>query len=305
MKECMQFEQIKQCLTDFKELGAKSIELTGGGQPTLYRDRETKQNINDIIRLAADLKYDIGIITNDHDLKILDPVLYNHINWIRVSLIKLDEGIEPEQYTFNNFPLDKMGFSYIIYSEEQKDPWYTGSREYKGTTPETIRRIARLVELHPDIKFVRIAGNCLIKGNNAAVSEQYKPIIDEIDKHNKFFIKDIGYKDGPYDGGCYMGLVRPYIAPHPTERNNYQVYICTSHVLNTRTYETDYSLGPVSDIKKIWAECNARYAKGEAPYEVRGNNGKNWCGTCKFCYYQNNNQLLHTVSHEMPDKNFP
>ena len=41
------------------------------------------------------------------------------------------------------------------------------------------------------------------------------------------------------------------------------------------------------------------------PYEVNGNKGKDWCSSCKFCYYKFNNKLLHTVAHEMPDKNFP
>ena len=37
-------------------------------------------------------------------------------------------------------------------------------------------------------KFVRIAGNCLIKGNNAATRDRWKEVIQSVDKNNKFFI---------------------------------------------------------------------------------------------------------------------
>src|SRR4051812_38133465 len=76
LKSYLPFEQIKQILIDFKELGAKSLENSGGGNPLLYRDKEAKKNINHIIEFAANLGYDIGIISNSHKLKVLDPSLY-------------------------------------------------------------------------------------------------------------------------------------------------------------------------------------------------------------------------------------
>ena len=73
LKSYIPFEKIVKLLNDFKSLGAKSIEITGGGNPMLYRDRETGENINDIICYAGSLDYDIGLITNSHDLKRLTP----------------------------------------------------------------------------------------------------------------------------------------------------------------------------------------------------------------------------------------
>ena len=115
LKSSMSFDKIEQCLTDFHKLGAKSVEITGGGNPMLYRDKERGKDINDIIELAATLGYDIGIITNSHNLKKLEARLFPHINWIRISLIQLDEGREPEDYDFCGFPEERMGLSYIIY----------------------------------------------------------------------------------------------------------------------------------------------------------------------------------------------
>jgi hypothetical protein len=306
LKSSMKFDKLEQCLRDFRTLGAKSVEITGGGNPLLYRDKEAGKNINDVIRLAADLGYDIGIITNSHNLKQLDPVLFDKISWIRVSLIQLDEGKNPEDYNFCGFPESKLGLSYIIYETGGVvDALSRTKRAYQGTTAETIHRIARVVELNPGVKFVRIAGNCLIKGNNANVRSEYKEIIDAIDTHQKFFIKDIGYDDSPFDDGCYVGLIRPYVAAHPQGNGEYYVYICTSHVLNTRVYDLDYALCEVRDILKTWAECNERYKMFGYPYEIKCNGGSDWCSSCNFCYYKFNNKLLHTVAQEMPDKNFP
>lgn len=306
MKSYMPFGQLSKCLEDFKQLGAKSVEITGGGNPLLYRDRQSGENINNVIKLAAELGLDIGIISNSHDLKMLDPdEVYDSINWIRISLIKLDEGKEPEDYDFRGFPEDRMGFSYIIYETGGvPDELSKTRRTYKGTTVETIERMARLVELHPEVKFVRIAGNCLIKGNNAEVRDKWEKVIDAIDERGKFFIKDIGENDSPFDDGCYVGMIRPYIASAP-DGDGYNVYTCTSHVLNTRNYDEAYALCRVEDIKPAWEKMNERFAEQGFPYEVNGNRGKNWCNTCRFCYYMNNNQLLHTVAGEMPDKNFP
>lgn len=309
LKSFLPWSKVIQVLTDFRALGAKSVEITGGGNPMLYKDREANKDINDIINVAADLGYKIGIITNSSNLEKIKKENHEKIQWIRISLIKLDEGRAPEDYQFHGFPYSKLGFSYIIYDGTNGIPDVLSrtKKPYAGTTAESIQKIAKLVELHPGIKFVRIAGNCLIKGNNEVIKNQYKTIIDELDKFHKFFIKDIGEDDGPYDKGCYVGAIRPYIAAHPqgTEVGEHQVYICTSHVLNHRVYDLAYSLGPVSDIPLIWERMNLSYSINGFPYDIKGNKGKGWCNTCKYCYYKFNNKLLHTVAQEMPDKDFP
>lgn len=299
------FEQIKQVLRDFKTLGAKSLEITGGGNPMIYRDRKSpgKENINHIIREAYLLGYNIGIITNSEKLDKIETSVHSMIDWIRISLIKLDEGKEPEDYHFNGFPYEKLGFSYIIYDECAMDP--VRNKYYEGTSEKTIERIAKLVELHQgNIKFVRFAGNCLIKGNNLLTRKKFGDIVEANDQYKKFFLKTIEDDDGAFDNGCYVGMIRPYVAPSP-KGGDYKVYICTSHVLNTRTYDVEYALCDIKDIIKTWGEMNINYQQTGHPYQVKGNGGCGWSDICSKCYYYNNNKLLHTVAQPMPDKNFP
>ena len=151
---------------------------------------------------------------------------------------------------------------------------------------------------------MRIAGNCLEKGNNAKVRNDFKDIIDEIDINKKIFIKDIGYDDSAYNEACYVGLIRPYVAPRPNGKGEYKIYMCTSHVLNTKNYDLDYSLCDIDQIIPTWEKCNKNYQEKGYPYELKGNCGKNWSDSCKFCFYKFNNKILHTVAQEMPDKNF-
>lgn len=299
-KSSMSWEKLSKCILDFKKLGIKSLEITGGGNPLLYRDKDGK-TINDIIALASDLELDIGIITNGHKLKVIDKALYDKINWIRVSLIKLDEGLEPEDYDFADFPQSKLGFSYIVY--DNSEGCRTKSK-YEGTTEKTFEKMAKLVGMYPSVKFVRIAGNSLITGYNQKTKDKYLDLIQNLD--SKFFVKDIGEKDFPFNGGCYVGMIRPYVAPSPKGDGTYHVYICNSHVLfSNQNYDLKYSLCEVGDICEAYEKLNENYRKNGYPYEVDGNKGTNWESTCKLCFYNPNNELLYNVCTEIPDKNFP
>ena len=268
------FEKIEKGLKEFRELGAKALEITGGGNPLIYRDG--KKNINDVIELAYDLGYDIGVITNSEVLKRhIRPENEEKLKWIRVSLIKLDEGKNPEDYDFDGFPISKIGFSYIIYD---------------GTTVESLERIAKLIDLNPDIKFVRIAPDCLTE-DSLTIKDDWGDILDRLDKYKKIFIKEINDNFHPYPNKCFVGMIRPYWVWNG-------VCICTSHVLKNRVYHDDWKLCGHDDIKETWKKMNDRFKNGENPYDIDVNN------KCWHCYYYNNNKLLNTVVSELPDKNF-
>lgn len=271
IKEKIPWGEIHEGLRAFRRLGAKSIEITGGGNPMLYRDGENR--INDIVWVAESLGFKVGIITNsEHLRRHLDPEL--SVSWIRVSLIKLDEGKRPEDYDFTGFE-GKVGLSYIIY---------------EGTTVESIRKIARLVELNPHVKFVRIAADCLTE-ESMTLKEKWGEIIAEVDKFGKFFIKEIGSNFHPNEGGCWVGMLRPYWTSSG-------IYICTSHVLKHRTYHPTWRLCGPNDIEETWNRMNERFAQGLPPYDIDIKK------ECWHCYYANNNKLLSSVINELPDKEF-
>lgn len=315
IKNYMPFHKIKKVLEEFKLLGTKSIEITGGGNPMLYRDRETGETINDIVRCCITLGFDIGIITNSHSLKKLDKELHQHINWIRISLIQLDEGKPPEDYDFNGFPYHKMGFSYILHeSGGQPDVYSKTKRVYPNECFESIRKVNKLLELHPDIKFVRFNPNCIVKSNHTMVRDKYQKFIKSIDRADKMFIKDVSggnksprgdgvLEDYPLDSSCLIGGFRPYIASNKNG-TSHNVYICNSFVMEDRTYSDDFSLCDVKNVIPTWKKLQENYNKNGYPYEVRGNRGCGWLDTCYYCFFRPANEILEQVTVPLTDRNF-
>jgi len=282
----MPWKTLIRTLAGFAQLGAKSVELTGGGNPMLYRDGE--KNINDVIAACWHYGFKIGIITNSHNLTKIEPEFFRKVDWLRISLSKLDEGYKPADYDLGEFPRERVGFSYIIH---------------EGTTEESLTMIKDLVVMYPETKFVRLAGDCLIQGDNVRIFEKWSKFIDSLD-YDKMFFKDIQDQDIPFNDGCYVGMIRPYVAPHPEGRDRpYQVYVCTSHVLNTQKYDMEYSLGSFYEIVEIWRGASDRLANVDTPYEI-GCSSKGWSEQCKHCFYQNNNKILHTVVTKMEDEDF-
>lgn len=280
IKDKIPWDDVERVLRDFRSLGAKALEMTGGGDSLLYRDG--KRNANDIIELAHDLGYDIGIITNSEKLsRHVRAENYDKIAWIRISLIKLDEGKTPEDFDYSGFPLEKLGFSYIVYDDRYGKP---------GTTVESIEKIAQLLERMPG-RFVRIAADCLTD-DTMTINARWGGVIEALDRHQKFFIKDIGDNFSPYPSGCWVGMLRPYVVSSGT-------YACTSHVLKHRTYHPTWRLCGFDDIKEAWAKMNERFKNGLPPYEI------DIAKECTMhCFYRNTNELLRYITTELPDKNF-
>jgi len=255
-------------LEDFKKLGAKALELTGGGNPLLY------PKLNELIQEASIMGYDIGIISNSlNPSKWLTKESFERIKWYRASLSGYDNFKDPI-YNFDSVPKGKLGFSYIINNH---------------TTKNTLERIVGLVKRYPDVKFVRIAPNCLLKEDIINFNDKWGKTIEKLG--DKFFIKDVSSNFTAYPDFCGVGLVRPYC----TEDGN--VYMCSSYVLRKRKYEEKYKIGHLSDVNNIYNIANYNQGKFGKPYDID-------IKDCYHCFYANNNKLLHTIVKEMNDENF-
>jgi len=267
------FEQIEKALKDFKRLGAKALEITGGGNPLLY------PKINEVIDSAYQLGYDIGVISNSVEpFKYLTRRSAEQLTWYRASLSAFDnfENFNWKRYNFDVIPKGILGFSYIINSK---------------TTEDKIRKIYELVKSRPDVKFVRIAPNCLEPDSIKTFKIKWQPIIEKIDDTGKFFLKEITEAYLPYPDFCAVGMIRPYVC-----EDGY-IYSCSSFLLRKRRLEPEWRIGHISDIKGMYKECNKRYKETGKPYDVP-------IDKCFHCMLPNNNKFLHNVCREMKDKNF-
>jgi len=267
------FKDIVKGLRDFKSLGAKSLEITGGGNPLLY------PKINEVIKIAHKLGYDIGMICNEiMPSKYLTKESASYLTWYRCSISAYHNitNFSYKQYDLNIIPKGTLSFSYVIN---------------KDTTKEILLDIIELVKTRPDAKFVRICPDYLDNKMITTFKSKWAPIIESVDKNNKFFFKELISGCVPYSKYCAIGMIRPYVC-----EDGY-VYMCSSFVLRNRKLEPQYRLGKLTDIKKIYKDANKLFEKTGKPYNAPINE-------CWHCLLPNNNKFLHTVIRDMEDKNF-
>lgn len=267
------WEWIVKGLKDFKSLGAKALEITGGGNSLLY------PKINEIIELADKLGYDIGVISNSIDpSKYLTKASADKLTWYRASLSAWHNfgDFDWKEYNFDIIPKGVLSFSYIIN---------------KDTTEKILKDIYELVKTRPDVKFVRVSPNCLEPDSLNNFKKVWGPIIEKIDKSGKFFLKEVVDAHLPYPDFCAVGMIRPYVCEDGF------VYACSSFLLRKRKLEPEWRIGHITDIKGMYKKANQLYKKTGKPYDVP-------IDKCFHCLLPGNNKLLHTVCREMADKNF-
>lgn len=214
----LSLEQIKKILDDFKSLGAKAVEITGGGEPTLH------PQINEIINYAYDNGFKIGMISNG--TMVNKKINYDNLKkltWLRISLNCLDQVPSINLDIPNNVSL---GFSYV---------W-----NEKGT-PELLKRINDMAEKH-NVKFVRIVPNCL---SISEIKKARKEIPNLIKDYPRFFFQSKDYQK-PFR--CWFGLLKPYVY------SDGFVYRCSACALIEQKMPEKFRMCKIEDIKSFWAE---------------------------------------------------
>lgn len=148
--DSLAFDDVMAYLDILLLYGIKAVILSGGGNPILYKCKETGKNFNDVVDAIYGRGLEIGLITNGMPLKeyVVDycledgykggsasqtireswgtvkPQTLDKLTWIRISMSGLDHA-ENEVYVPDIDPTKTtLGFSYVghdIY-EEPADP---------------------------------------------------------------------------------------------------------------------------------------------------------------------------------------
>lgn len=134
--------QVREYLDQIIPLGLKAVILSGGGNPILYRCKETKADFNDAVDLIKSYGLEIGLISNGMPMvdwaekdgkwskaqpsdahgvhlrkswKTVQPDTLDKLTWVRVSMSGLDHS-EREVFVPD---IDRnkttLGFSYIYH----------------------------------------------------------------------------------------------------------------------------------------------------------------------------------------------
>ena len=195
--EELNFLDVVYLLSDLKDRGLKTVEWTGGGDPTMY------DQINYAIGVASDMDLEQGMITNGILLreKLTEKSL-TALKWIRVSVNSLEYV---DKLDLPDFP-GVLGFSYV---------------NNEKTNQEVMARIHDHALKYRPV-YIRVVTNCL-----ATDEEQVE--------NNKIYAAQIAKMGHPYfyqpkvferSRQCYWCYIKPFVL------HDGYVYPCSSVVLN-------------------------------------------------------------------------
>lgn len=195
--EDLNIDDLMSFMTIMKSRGAKTIEWTGGGDPTQYKYIKTA------IGTAHNLGYEQGFITNGIDLRKKIDSLIGYLDWIRISLNSLDyvDDIEiPKKFK------GTLGFSYVYNTE---------------TTPDVFNRIGKYIKKH-NPKYVRIVPDC--QTNNELLKERNEYLSNIVKEWGSPYFYQA--KTFAQPKRCWWGHFKPFLL------HDGYVYPCSSVVLN-------------------------------------------------------------------------
>ena len=104
------FNLLEEYIKELRQLGLKAVTVTGGGEPLLY-DR-----FEDVIDLLRYYGLKIGLVTNGIAIKQYPKILFQAMDWIRVSYDKYRGGI-PDLHDGIRY-----AFSYVYHEGSFSDP---------------------------------------------------------------------------------------------------------------------------------------------------------------------------------------
>jgi Radical SAM superfamily len=313
------FEEVMKYLDVLLGYGLKSVILSGGGNPILYKCKQSGKDFNDVVAAIHQLGLEIGLITNGMPLRSyytsgmregdMGPEYMNHtrkswqtvrpetldkLTWVRISMAGFDHD-EHEVYVPDIDPLKTtLGFSYVghdIY-KEPLDPHHgkvstrrdllSVDRAPDWTFEERIDELEEQIAFYANKyqpKYVRLLPNCLEPQLIPARCKQLKGMADRI---NFVLDKEVAFvqqKPPAAPKACYLGYI------HPVLNCDGYVYPCDSCVLNEAANHTFANPWRVCH----WSQVALIY---EQPVRSLIADPK---VTCPGCVFSHSNEILGTV----------
>lgn len=263
---------MKVYLEQLVPLGLKSVIISGGGNPLLYKCPETKVGISELITYVKSLGLEIGMITNGMPMKHddngrlvwrnLTGEAMDMLTWVRISMSGLDHK-EREVYVPEIGKNTTLGFSYVyhdIYHEPLDQNHGKVSSLADILSPLTDIKIEygedRLPWLTEQLKYyvdnynptyLRLLPNCLEVERIAGRCDELQKVADTINPDIAF----VQYKPPSAPNVCLLGY------SHPVLNSDNYVYPCDSCVLNAKAdhkFANPWRICHGSEISQLYSE---------------------------------------------------
>lgn len=221
-----------KAIQKFMRVGIRTVEFSGGGEPTLHPD------FNAITHFAKGLGLKLGLITNGLRLKYIPEHVLKCYDWIRISMVALDyqETIElPDKFPDNV----TIGMSYVVGQKE-----YQGKRICWNNDLEQLKKIGEYAKRY-NAKFIRIVPECFSNDLEMdTIHKIYEKMCLELGE--PFMFQPKRQRQAVQ---CWMDAVKPWL-----HVDGY-IYPCNSISLNTdanRDFTPQYRLCHWTEIEKYY-----------------------------------------------------
>lgn len=301
-------ESIIRYVETLLPFGLKSVILSGGGNPILYKHRskdygDRDWDFNDVVDFLHGKGLEIGLITNGMPMdeyggsarkswKTVRPSTLDKLTWVRISMSGLDHK-ENEVYVPDIDPSKTtLGFSYVAHDiyEVPEEPNHgkvstpedlaehggnaRSVRTFESRRAELRSQIADMVHRHHP-RYVRLLPNCLEVSKIEGRCRDLQEIADAIDPSVVF----VQYKPPEAPPACWLGYL------HPVLNSDGYVYPCDSCVLNKAAghkFAEPWRICHWSEIGEIYSQPARSLIKDPSKQ-------------CPGCVFTRSNQLLHGI----------
>lgn len=273
--DILQLSQIKHVVDFLVSKGLKAVILSGGGEPTIFKDTEGN-DFGDLVKYLKSKGLEIGLITNGSTLNRWEKEIAA-LTWIRVSLY-------PPQYTLDVVNLPKripetttLGFSWVVAYPQGESAEEISEEEILNRYASFAQSIKNYAKKN-DANYVRLLPDCHMYGDNFI---KLHNVIDKlVENYGEPFFHQNKMHKAPEN--CYLGYFHPVLYPDGN------VYPCDSLILNDNSNETgrqfkkEYSMCTWNEIEKIYNKQVSSLI--EDPKTM-----------CPKCVFNSNNSLLNDV----------
>jgi MoaA/NifB/PqqE/SkfB family radical SAM enzyme len=235
-KNVMSFNEAKGIIDTYVDLGIKSMEFTGGGDPTVW------EHLADTIHYAKDEKnIDVAMITNGLLLDKIEEDALKKLTWMRISLSGIEFGHQDNIYLnldTSRFP-DFYGCSFVITPQTMKE--------------EFLNRVDK-VATYLKAKYVRVVPDCY-DSNSIHWARDVVPKV--IAPYPNFSLQT---KDNLTPPKCYWKYIKPFI------NSDGYVYQCSTNSLFQGKFDHPFRVAHWTEVKEIYEKPLESFDTSNCPY---------------------------------------
>lgn len=210
----IELPRIKLYIERLASRGLKAVILTGGGEPTLYKD------FNPLAEWILEQGLDLALITNGTQFKRVSDAVLQGLSWVRVSMNKFKKWED-----LITLPIERLGpqTTYglsLCHSGDNKDP-------------EFVRAVAAFAQRH-SVSYVRVLPDCMLPQEQLVREHQeLVSMLGDVPGGERFF-HQFKVHAAPCQSKCHQSYFRPYLseAVDPDTGKPGLVFPCDSVVLN-------------------------------------------------------------------------